>query len=95
MTLFLPRGRRCVGLPGAERGFTGGDGIGPGGRIAEFFQDATGAFGLAVDEQRGGFAQCDAAEIIRDAMTLDAVEKRGHFDQFRADRNEPVLDHGA
>lgn len=54
-------------------------------------EEAAGAFRAAVDEESGGGAQRRAAEIIRDAVALDAIEKGGHLEQLGAHRDEAVV----
>ena len=81
-------------LPGAEGGFAGGNGFRGGGRIAELLKNPSGPRGLAVDEERGGLAQRDAAKIARRTVTFHAVQKRRDFDQLGASRHETVIDEG-
>ena len=55
-------------------------------------EDAAGPFRTAVGEQGRGRAESGAAEIVINPMAFYAVEKGGHLDQFRAHRDETVVD---
>lgn len=55
-------------------------------------EDATRPFRAAVGEQGRGLAQGGAAEIVVNPVAFNAVEERGHLDQFRAHRDETVVD---
>lgn len=66
-----------------------------GRRVAEFLQDPARAFRLSVDEQRRRVAERRTAKVIRDLVSLHAIEERGDLNQPGANGNEPDVDHGA
>ncbi len=55
-------------------------------------QDAAGAFRGSIHQECRGFAQRNAAEIIRDAVPFDTIEERRDLDQLGPNRNEALFD---